>query len=133
MRVIAMIQQKGGVGKSTIAANLAGELVELGRTVAVLDLDPQQSLMSWAQFGQSLLRKIVTAVDTANPRSLKAAIDRAGESADRVLLDCPPGLPDTGIMAALVADLVLLPVSPSPLDFKASKEAVELVREAREG
>jgi chromosome partitioning protein len=132
MPVIAMIQQKGGVGKSTITANLAGELKELGRTVAVFDLDPQQSLMSWAQFGEGLLRTIVEAVDTTNPRSLTAAIERVGKGADRILLDCPPGLPDTGIMAALVADLVLLPVSPSPLDFKASKEAVQLVREARE-
>src|SRR5207248_10573956 len=77
------------------------------------------------------LRQIVEPVDTTNPRSLKAAIDKVSASADNVLLDCPPGLPDTGIMAALVADLALLPVSPSPLDFKASKEAVELVREAR--
>ena len=44
MAIIAIIQQKGGVGKSTITANLAGELVSFGRSVKVLDLDPQQSL-----------------------------------------------------------------------------------------
>ena len=43
MAVIAVIQQKGGVGKSTISANLAGELVRFGRSVAVVDLDPQHS------------------------------------------------------------------------------------------
>ena len=48
MAVIAVIQQKGGVGKSTITANVAGELVRKGRTVKVLDLDPQQSLVIWA-------------------------------------------------------------------------------------
>jgi chromosome partitioning protein len=132
MSVIAMIQQKGGVGKSTICANLAGELKELGHTVALLDLDPQQSLLSWAEFGQGLLRSVVEAVDTTDPRSFMLALERVGKSADRILLDCPPGLPDTGIMAALVADLVLLPVSPSPLDFKASKEAVQLIRSARD-
>ena len=132
MPVVAMIQQKGGVGKSTITANLAGELKELGHTVAVLDLDPQQSLLSWANFGNGLLKTIVEAIDTTDPRSLMVAMGRVGKSADWTLLDCPPGLPDTGIMAALVADLVLLPVSPSPLDFKASKEAVQLVREAKE-
>jgi chromosome partitioning protein len=132
MPVIALIQQKGGVGKSSIAGNLAGELVNLGKTVAVLDLDPQKSLLAWAAFGQGVLSGIVQAVDTTNPRSLGASIDKAKKSAERIILDCPPGLPDTGIMAALLCDLALLPVSPSPLDFKAIKEAVELVREARE-
>jgi chromosome partitioning protein len=69
-------------------------------------------------------------IDTTDPRTLTAALEKV--QADRVLLDCPPGLVDTAIVAALVADLALLPVSPSPLDFKAIKEAVELVREARE-
>jgi chromosome partitioning protein len=131
MPVIALIQQKGGVGKSSVAGNLAGELIELGKSVAVLDLDPQQSLLTWAQFGKGLLYGIVEAVDTTNARSLSLAIDRAGKGAERIILDCPPGLPDTGIMAALLCDLALLPVSPSPLDLKAIKEAVELVREAR--
>ena len=49
--IIAVIQQKGGVGKSTISANLAGELVRFGRSVAVVDLDPQRSL---AAIGQNL-------------------------------------------------------------------------------
>ncbi|MDQ2947750.1 MAG: ParA family protein [Acidobacteriota bacterium] len=131
MPVIALIQQKGGVGKSSVAGNLAGELVELGKSVAVLDLDPQQSLLTWAEFGVGLLSRIVETVDTKNPRSLSGAIERIGKRAERIILDCPPGLPDTGIMAALLCDLALLPVSPSPLDFKAIKEAVELVREAR--
>ena len=51
MTVIAIIQQKGGVGKSTITANLAGELVEKRLIVRVLDLDPQQSLAAWARMG----------------------------------------------------------------------------------
>lgn len=49
MAVIAVIQQKGGVVKSTITANLAGELVEKKLIVRVLDLDPQESLAAWAR------------------------------------------------------------------------------------
>ena len=79
-----------------------------------------------------MLHGIVEAVETTDPRSLMSVLERVGKTADRILLDCPPGLPDTGIMAALVADLVLLPVSPSPLDFKAVKEAVQLIRSARD-
>ena len=48
-----------------------------------------------------------------------------------MILDCPPGLPDTGLMAALLADLVILPVTPSPLDIIAGQEAMAMVREAR--
>lgn len=69
MAVIAVIQQKGGVGKSTITANVAGELVRKGRTVKVLDLDPQQSLVIWAQLGSGLLRDIVEPVSIEDPNS----------------------------------------------------------------
>lgn len=131
MAVIAVIQQKGGVGKSTITANLAGELLEKGRTVTVLDLDPQESLATWAGLGKGLLSGRVRHVSTDHPKEFKAAVDRARKEADRVLLDCPPGLPDTGLMAALVSDVALLPVTPSPLDVIATKKALELMREAQ--
>jgi len=129
--VIAVIQQKGGVGKTTITANLAGELIKKGRTVKVLDLDPQQSLVTWAQLGSGLLGGIVEPVSTENPKHFKATLDRIKKDADRVFLDCPPGLPDIGLVAALVSDLALLPVTPSPLDVVASKKALELLREAQ--
>lgn len=131
MAIIAVIQQKGGVGKSTITANLAGELLQRKRTVRVLDLDPQQSLVTWAQLGGGLLKETVLPASVESVKDFKAAVEKASKEADRVLLDCPPGLPDTGLMAALVADLALLPVSPSPLDVIASKKALELIRDAQ--
>jgi len=129
--VIALIQQKGGVGKSTITANLAGELLKKGRKVRILDLDPQQSLAQWASLGTGLLSGLVEAVSTDKPKEFKATLDRVKATADRVLLDCPPGLPDIGLVAALVADLALLPVTPSPLDVIASRKALDLMREAQ--
>ena len=90
--VIAVIQQKGGVGKSTITANVAGELVRKGRTVKVLDLDPQQSLVIWAQLGSGVLRNIVEPVSIEDPKEFKATLDRVKKEADRIFLDCPPGL-----------------------------------------
>ena len=131
MTVIAIIQQKGGVGKSTITANLAGELVEKSLIVRVLDLDPQQSLAAWARMGGGILSEIVGPVSVKNPKEFKAVVEAAANEAERVILDCPPGLPDTGRMAALMADIVILPVTPSPLDVMASKAALELIRDVQ--
>jgi len=129
--VIAVIQQKGGVGKSTITANVAGELVKKGRAVKVLDLDPQQSLVTWAQLGSGLLSNIVEPASAEQPKEFKAILDRLKKESDRIFLDCPPGLPDIGLVAALVADIALVPVTPSPLDVVASKKALDLLREAQ--
>jgi len=131
--VIAVIQQKGGVGKSTISANLAGELIHLKRTVILLDLDPQQSLTQWAQMGDGLLRRFVRPVDVEDKqhRTFRLEVERARGEADYVILDSPPGFPEAGMLAALAADLALLPVTPSPLDLLAAKQALEMIREAQ--
>jgi chromosome partitioning protein len=131
MTVIAIIQQKGGVGKSTITANLAGELVEKKLIVRVLDLDPQQSLATWARMGGGVLSDIVGPVNIRSPKEFKAVVEAAANEAERVLLDCPPGLPDTGLMAALLSDIALLPVTPSPLDVIASQKALELIQDVQ--
>ena len=133
MAVIAVIQQKGGVGKSTITANLAAELVHAKHEVILLDLDPQQSLTHWAAMGDGLLKRRVLAVevDGGKPQALKAAVEQAKKEADFVLLDSPPGFPEAGMLAALLADVALLPVTPSPLDLMAAKQALDLMREAQ--
>jgi chromosome partitioning protein len=131
MAVIAIIQQKGGVGKSTITANLAGELVEKKLIVRVLDLDPQESLAAWARMGGGILSEIVGPVSIKTPKEFRSVVEAAANEAERVILDCPPGLPDTGMMAALMADLVILPVTPSPLDVIASKAALQLIRDVQ--
>ncbi|MBI4905439.1 MAG: ParA family protein, partial [Acidobacteria bacterium] len=59
MAIVAVAGRKGGIGKSTIAGNLAAELVDLGRTVVVLDADPQHSLVAWAEQGEGVLSRTV--------------------------------------------------------------------------
>ena len=134
MAVIAVIQQKGGVGKSTITANLAAEFIELKRSVILFDLDPQQSLTQWARMGEGLLKSRVRPIeiDEDKPQAFRSAVAVAAKEADYVLLDSPPGFPVAGMLAALVADLALLPVTPSPLDLLAAKQAVNLMREAQQ-
>jgi chromosome partitioning protein len=131
MAVIALIGRKGGIGKSTITANLASELVARGRTVVILDADPQGSLVVWAELGDGLLTRLVKPIEATRPERFKALVAAAAEDANRVLIDTPPGFADPALMAALVADLVLLPCGPSPLDMIAVKDALEMTRDAR--
>jgi chromosome partitioning protein len=130
MSIVAVLGRKGGIGKSTIIGNLAAEFVQTGRTVAVLDTDPQHSLVAWASQGKGILAGCVEHVKAeADALSVKAR--RAEKTADVVLIDTPPGLPDVAYQAALIADLVLLPCGPSPLDLMPLKSALALALEAR--
>jgi chromosome partitioning protein len=131
MAIIAVAGRKGGVGKSTIVGNLAAELAAMGRSVIVLDADPQHSLVAWAAQGEGMLSGCVEKVKGGDAGALRARARAAEEAADLVLIDTPPGLPDIAYQAALVADLVLLPCGPSPLDLFSVKEALSLSLKAR--
>ncbi len=129
MAIIAVAGRKGGVGKSTIAGNLAGEFAAMKRSVLVLDADPQHSMVAWAKEGDGILARTVEKVESG--AALKARARQAEKDADIVLIDTPPGTPEITYDAALVADLMLLPCGPSPLDLFAVKEALSLALKAR--
>jgi chromosome partitioning protein len=131
MAIIAVAGRKGGVGKSTIVGNLAAEFAAMGRSVIVLDADPQHSLAEWAAQGEGMLSRCVEIVKGANAETLRAKARSAEKAADLVLIDTPPGMPETTYQAALVADLFLLPCGPSPLDLFSLKEALSLALKAR--
>ena len=131
MAIVAVTGQKGGIGKSTITANLAAELLTLGRSVILLDTDPQKSLEGWAGLGEGLLSHVVEAVATTSPERFKERVQSAAREVDRVLIDTPPGFTDPALLASLLADIVLLPAGPSPLDILAAREALGLTTEAR--
>jgi len=105
----------------------------MGRSVAVLDADPQHSLVAWAAQGDGMLARTVQKVaDGAG--TLRSRANKAEKDADIVLIDTPPGMPEVGYQAALAADLLLLPCGPSPLDLFALKEALSWdSRRARSG
>jgi chromosome partitioning protein len=129
MAIIAVAGRKGGIGKSTIAGNLAAELVRMGRSVIALDADPQHSLATWAEQGDGVLSRCVERV--MNVRNLQAGAHAAEKHVDIVVIDTPPGHPETTYQAALAADLMLLPCGPSPLDLFALREALSLSLKAR--
>ncbi len=130
MAIIAVAGRKGGVGKSTIVGNLAAEFALKGRSVLVLDADPQHSLVAWAAQGDGILSRCVEKAD-GPAGTLRAGARNAAKVVDIVLIDTPPALMDIVYQAMLAADLVLLPCGPSPLDLFALKDAVSLALKAR--
>jgi chromosome partitioning protein len=129
MAIVAVAGRKGGIGKSTIVGNLAAEFAAMGLTVAVLDADPQHSLVAWAEQGEGMLARSVQKVSASD--ALRTLARNAEKDADVVLIDTPPGEPATAYQAALAADLMLLPCGPSPLDLFALKETLALSLKAR--
>ncbi len=131
MAIIAVLGRKGGIGKSTIVGNLVGEFAAMGRKVVALDADPQHSLAAWASQGEGILSRVVEKVKTDTAEALDAKVHKVHKGADLILIDTPPGIPEVGYQAALVADLVLLPCGPSPLELYALKEALAQALRAR--
>jgi chromosome partitioning protein len=130
MAIVAIAGRKGGVGKSTIAGNLAAEFAAMKYSVRVLDADPQHSLVAWAEQGDGMLARAVEKVE-GGAGALRARARQAAKDVDVVLIDTPPGAPEIAYEAALAADLMLLPCGPSPLDLFALEEALSLALKAR--
>src|SRR5713226_7346403 len=80
---------------------MAAEMVAVGRTVILLDTDPQQSLMAWAGLGSGVLSQIVEAVGTTHPERFRAKVEASGKTANRVIIDTPPGFAGPALFSAL--------------------------------
>src|ERR1700759_2332451 len=125
MYVIAIISQKGGVGKSTIAVHLAAEAQAQGQRVLLLDLDPQGSTMEWANRRGDQPPD----VSGANPASVGKEIDRArNDGYDLVLIDTAPHAHHAALQSARAADMVLIPCRPSTFDIAAISATLDLCK-----
>ena len=129
--VITVAQQKGGTGKTTLAANLAAALAP-SRRVALLDIDPQRSLTRWHTLRRARLQEAaaLTFSDVSGWR-LTAELDRLKGSHDVVLVDSPPQVDTDAKIAVRGADLVLVPVQPSPPDVWAAEGTLALAAAER--
>lgn len=128
-RVLAVINQKGGTGKTTLAVNLAGGLIRRGRT-RLLDADPQASATQWASLAEAPGQGVPEVQPVAE--SVVDALERTREDAEYVVVDCPPHFdPDAARALMGAADTVLIPVLPSPMDLWGSVRLGEALEEAR--
>lgn len=129
MKILAIVNQKGGAGKTTLAMNLAGSLQRRGRTV-LLDLDPQGSAAQWARIGEGRISLEVRAPAVSPDR---ADLRGACVGFDFVVLDCPPSLESAGTQVALrSSQLAIVPVLPSPVDLWASARLLAELERARD-
>ncbi len=125
MSVVAIVNQKGGTGKTTLAVNLAWVLAEKGR-VLLLDADPQASAENWAAGDEST--SVTFTVQGVRGRVLHRLVQAAAADYDWVIIDGPPGITRTSSDAVRVADVVLIPAKPSPLDVWAAADIVAAVQ-----
>ena len=126
-RVVAVVNQKGGAGKTTLAMQLAGALARRAPTV-VVDLDPQASAVQWASAGGLPFPATVKALPVESDRAGLLARFRGHHY---LVLDCPPALGPPARAALRAADLALVPVLPSPVDLWSSLTLPQEIAAAR--
>ena len=126
MKVIALINEKGGSGKSTIATNLAAALHRQGKAVVLIDADPQGTARDWrAASPEGANLPPVVAIDRAP--NLSSALKTL--NADYAVIDAPAKAGDMAAAIVSAADLALVVIQPSGADVWASAAAVRLIRQ----
>ena len=127
--IIGVLNQKGGVGKTTISVNLAATLAKSGRRVLLVDADPQGSALAWSSVREA--EPLFPVIGMAKP-TLHRELPALAKDFDLVVIDGAPRVNQLARAAMLASDLVLIPVQPSPYDVWASADTVRLVREAQQ-
>jgi chromosome partitioning protein len=127
-KIIAILNQKGGVGKTTITSNLGVSLRNKGYKTLLVDADPQGSLRDWNEQNNGELISVI-ALDR---ETIYKDLNSFKEQFDYIIIDGAPQISALAGAAIKAADIVLIPVTPSPYDVWACSDLVELVKTRQE-
>jgi chromosome partitioning protein len=129
-KIITIAQQKGGAGKTTLAVHLTVALAQKGYKVAVVDIDPQGSLTQWHKIREERMGEGYTGMhfSTLSGWRVGTEVSRLRRNYDIILIDSPPHVETEARSAIRAADLVLIPVQPSPTDLWATQATVNLAK-----
>ncbi len=125
--IISFVNQKGGVGKTTTAINLAASLKRRNNTLLFIDADPQGSAMQWHAVENNNAFEIVHHPEPV----IKSDIREFSRSYDYLLIDAPPAIGDITKSILSVTEIAIIPVSPSSLDIWSCKGTLDLIEEIR--
>ncbi len=125
MNTIAIVSQKGGSGKTTLALHLAVASAAAGRNTALIDLDPQASAANWSDRREAELPAVLSAHASRLPREIARVREIGGEM---LYLDTAPHSDSAALEAAHSADLVLIPCRPAILDLEAITNTLNFLR-----
>lgn len=123
--IISFVNQKGGVGKTTTAINLAASLVRKNRSLVLIDADPQGSATHWHAVENNQAFDVIH-----YPMPVQNSdIEMIAANTSDVLIDAPPAIGEITESVLSVSDLVIVPVSPSSLDIWSCRETLEMIQE----
>lgn len=129
-KVITIAQQKGGAGKTTVAAHLAVTWSQRGKRVAIVDIDPQGSLTHWHKIREQRFGEGYTGLTFASLSGWRVGseVARLRRNHDIIIIDSPPHTETEARTAIRTADFIIVPVQPSPTDLWATKATLELAK-----
>ena len=125
--IIGVLNQKGGVGKTTLSIGIAAELARQGARVLLIDADPQGSSLDWAAAREGAALFSIVGLPRA---TIHKEIENLKQNYDHVVIDGPPRVTDLARSAIMASDIVVIPVQPSPYDIWAADDVVKLIAEA---
>lgn len=134
-KIVAVAQRKGGAGKTTVVAQLGVAWARRGLRVALIDVDPQGSLSAWAQVRHELWhaagRDAQPVIAAVQGWKLGVEIDRLRAAHDLLVIDTPPHAETDARVAVRAADLMVVPVQPSPMDLWATGATLDLAHQEK--
>lgn len=127
--IISLLNQKGGVGKTTLSIHIASTLALSGKKVLLIDADAQRSALDWASARED--EPILTVIGLPL-NTLHKQIKLLVQDYDHIIIDGPPRVHDVAKSCIVASDLVLIPIQPSPYDIWSAEEVIKLISEVRE-